>query len=64
MKTASLNENWNNLGTNSSTGGYAGIGRIDCVAFHPTDVNAFLLFGSVVHLVEYGETQMVIVCGH
>ncbi|NOX64819.1 MAG: hypothetical protein GXO85_03235 [Chlorobi bacterium] len=41
MKTASLNKNWNNLGTNSSTGGYAGIGRIDCVAFHPTDVNTF-----------------------
>ncbi|QQS35604.1 MAG: T9SS type A sorting domain-containing protein [Ignavibacteriales bacterium] len=34
-------ESWTNLGTNSSTGGYAGIGRINCIAFHPTDVNTF-----------------------
>lgn len=33
--------NWTNLGTNSSTGGYAGIGRINCIAFHPTDVNTY-----------------------
>ncbi|HEY5534789.1 MAG TPA: T9SS type A sorting domain-containing protein [Ignavibacteria bacterium] len=31
--------NWMNLGTNSTPGGYAGLGRINCVAFHPTDVN-------------------------
>lgn len=31
--------NWVNLGTSSSTGGYAGLGRINCIAFHPTDVN-------------------------
>ncbi|VAX24563.1 Glycosyl hydrolase, BNR repeat precursor [hydrothermal vent metagenome] len=41
MKTNSLNENWINLGTNSSDGGYAGIGRINCIAFHPTDANTF-----------------------
>jgi len=40
-KETSLNESWTNLGTNSSTGGYAGIGRINCIAFHPTDVNTF-----------------------
>ncbi|HPO54360.1 MAG TPA: T9SS type A sorting domain-containing protein [Ignavibacteriaceae bacterium] len=40
-KTSSFNENWTNLGTNSSTGGYAGIGRINCIAFHPTDANTF-----------------------
>jgi len=40
-KTTSLNESWTNLGTNSSTGGYAGIGRINCVAFHPSDANTF-----------------------
>ena len=39
--TADLNENWINLGTSTSTGGYAGLGRINCVAFHPTDVNTF-----------------------
>lgn len=38
-KTSSAN--WTNLGTNSSTGGYAGIGRINCIAFHPTDANTF-----------------------
>ena len=26
--------NWTNLGTNNSNGGYAGIGRLNCVAFH------------------------------
>jgi len=39
-KTA-YSESWTNLGTNSSGGGYAGIGRINCVAFHPTDANTF-----------------------
>jgi photosystem II stability/assembly factor-like uncharacterized protein len=33
--------NWTNLGTNSSDGGYAGIGRINCIAFHPSDNNTF-----------------------
>ncbi|MBN2756242.1 MAG: T9SS type A sorting domain-containing protein [Bacteroidales bacterium] len=32
---------WTNLGTNSSSGGYAGIGRINCIAFHPSDNNTF-----------------------
>ena len=32
-------ENWVNLGTNTSAGGYAGLGRINCIAFHPTDAN-------------------------
>jgi photosystem II stability/assembly factor-like uncharacterized protein len=34
-------ESWTNLGTNTSAGGYAGLGRINCVAFHPTDANTF-----------------------
>jgi photosystem II stability/assembly factor-like uncharacterized protein len=29
--------NWTNLGPNSSAGGFAGVGRIDCIAFHPTN---------------------------
>ncbi|HNW89134.1 MAG TPA: GEVED domain-containing protein [Bacteroidales bacterium] len=33
--------NWTTLGTNSSNGGYAGVGRINCVAFHPTDNNTY-----------------------
>lgn len=30
---------WTNLGPNSSTGGYAGIGRINCIAFDPTNAS-------------------------
>ena len=33
--------NWTSLGPQSSTGGYAGVGRINCVAFHPTDMNHY-----------------------
>lgn len=33
--------NWSNLGTNYSDGGYAGIGRINCIAFHPSDQNTY-----------------------
>jgi photosystem II stability/assembly factor-like uncharacterized protein len=40
-KTSAFSENWVNLGTNTSSGGYAGIGRINCIAFHPTDANTF-----------------------
>ncbi|MFN4253894.1 MAG: T9SS type A sorting domain-containing protein [Saprospiraceae bacterium] len=32
---------WTSLGPNSSLGGYAGIGRINCIAFHPTDSNTY-----------------------
>jgi len=32
---------WTSLGTNSSTGGYSGIGRVNCIAFHPTDNNTY-----------------------
>ncbi|MFA7361780.1 MAG: T9SS type A sorting domain-containing protein [Candidatus Kapaibacterium sp.] len=34
-------ESWVNLGTNTTTGGYAGLGRINCIAFHPTLANTF-----------------------
>ncbi len=33
--------NWVNLGPSSSPGGYAGLGRLNCIAFHPTDANTF-----------------------
>jgi len=32
---------WTSLGPNSSAGGYAGVGRINCIAFHPSDNNTF-----------------------
>jgi len=37
----SLYGNWTNLGLNSSNGGYYGVGRVNCVAFHPTNPNIF-----------------------
>lgn len=33
--------NWQSSGPNSSDGGYSGIGRINCIAFHPTNTNIF-----------------------
>jgi len=36
-----LTSNWSSLGPNSTTGGYAGIGRLNCVAFHPSDLNTY-----------------------
>ena len=33
--------NWTNLGPNSSAGGYAGVGRLNCIEFHPSDNNTF-----------------------
>ncbi len=41
MRSPTFSANWVNLGTNSSTGGYAGIGRISAIAFHPTDNNTY-----------------------
>jgi len=32
---------WMNLGPNESEGGYAGVGRINQIAFHPDDQNTF-----------------------
>lgn len=37
----STNGNWAQLGPSSSFGGYAGIGRVNCIAFHPTDPNTY-----------------------
>jgi photosystem II stability/assembly factor-like uncharacterized protein len=31
--------NWSNLGPSSSIGGYAGLGRLNCIQFHPSDAN-------------------------
>ncbi len=33
--------NWINIGPNSSPGGYAGLGRVNCIAFHPTNNNTY-----------------------
>ena len=33
--------NWISLGPSTSGGGYAGLGRLNCIAFHPTDLNTY-----------------------
>jgi len=33
--------NWTAMGPFSTKSGYAGLGRINCIAFHPTNVNTF-----------------------
>ena len=40
-KTALFNGNWNTKGPSSSQGGVYGLGRLNCIAFHPTDSNTF-----------------------
>lgn len=35
------NAAWQSLGPDNSFGGYSGIGRISCVAFHPTELETF-----------------------
>ena len=43
LKAAALTNtaNWTSLGPTSSTGGYAGVGRLNCIAFHPADNNTW-----------------------
>lgn len=41
QRSAQSTANWTSSGPSSSDGGYAGIGRINCMAFHPTDPNTF-----------------------
>jgi PKD repeat protein len=39
--TTSSSGDWTSLGPNSTNGGYAGLGRLNCVGFHPTDNDIF-----------------------
>jgi PKD repeat protein len=42
LKSSQLStDNWKSIGPNISDGGYAGIGRVNCIAFHPTDNNTY-----------------------
>lgn len=53
------NANWTSLGPTTTWGGYAGIGRINCVAFHPTDANTFWVgaaSGGLWHTSDNGST--------
>ncbi|MCF8369546.1 MAG: hypothetical protein K9G76_10925 [Bacteroidales bacterium] len=39
----SISGNWTNIGYNATNGGYQGIGRVNCIAFHPSNTNTFWL---------------------
>ena len=41
QRSAQSTANWTPSGPSTSDGGYAGLGRINCMAFHPTDPNTF-----------------------
>jgi len=40
-QTKSVSGNWQALGPDYSNGGYAGIGRVNCISFHPSDTNTY-----------------------
>jgi len=41
IESRSVSGNWLSLGPDNATGGYYGIGRLNCVSFHPTDNNTY-----------------------
>jgi photosystem II stability/assembly factor-like uncharacterized protein len=41
QRSAQSTASWTFSGPSSSNGGYSGLGRINCMAFHPTDANTF-----------------------
>ena len=41
QKSAQSNANWTFKGPSTTPGGYNGLGRINCMAFHPTNPNIF-----------------------
>ena len=43
QESESNNSNWESIGTNTTPGGYAGLGRVNCIAFHPTNQNTLFL---------------------
>jgi photosystem II stability/assembly factor-like uncharacterized protein len=50
--------NWRRLGPTKTPGGYHGLGRINCIAFHPTDPNTFWVgspSGGIWKTTDYGQ---------
>ncbi len=41
QQRSSEQADWKSLGPNNSNGGYSGVGRINCIAFHPDDSNIY-----------------------
>lgn len=57
--TDGLAGNWTQVGYNYSNGGYDGIGRLNTIAFHPTDRNTFWVgapWGGLWRTDDYGQT--------
>jgi len=51
--------NWTFMGPATTTSGYAGMGRVNCIAFHPTDKNTFWVgtpSGGLWKTIDYGNT--------
>ena len=59
----SISGNWQDLGSETSTSGYAGLGRINCISFHPTDTNVYWVgapSGGIWKTADDGETWTVL----
>lgn len=41
QKQNAKSANWSVVGPSSSAGGYAGVGRINCIAYHPSDLDTY-----------------------
>jgi len=41
IQSLTTSNSWTSLGPSSSLSGYAGIGRVNCIAFHPTNNNTY-----------------------
>ncbi len=51
--------NWTPMGPSTTKSGYAGLGRINCIAFHPSNPNTFWVgtpSGGLWKTINYGET--------
>jgi photosystem II stability/assembly factor-like uncharacterized protein len=59
--------NWQSLGPNSSGGGYAGVGRINAVSFHPEDLNSYWIgapAGGLWHTADNGDSWTCLTDGN
>ncbi|MCB2195626.1 MAG: T9SS type A sorting domain-containing protein [Bacteroidetes bacterium] len=59
----SVSGNWVSLGPDVSVGGYAGIGRINCITFHPSDTNTYWVgspSGGLWETTDDGQSWMVL----
>ncbi len=58
-KAAPFKTNWSFLGPSVTPSGYNGLGRLNCVAFHPTDSNTFWVgspAGGIWKTVDFGKS--------